>query len=170
MARSACRPRSWRSRIRFASSIRNACAHSRWSRGRCRRRSSWRGSEAAIALYDRLFGQHDERTEHVRGVLQIALDQYREIHRAQRVVGFELRRFVKNRPSTLIEAYTTLEDLDLLFRYHRRLGLSPGEFKRIQRGWLEKIRPDGIDVDELAETIHPSRYVRGSDILDIFGQ
>ena len=23
---------------------------------------------------------------------------------------------------------------------------------------------------ELAETIHPSRYVRGSDILDIFGQ
>jgi len=68
------------------------------------------------------------------------------------------------------EAYTTLEDLDALFRYHRRLGLSPGEFKRIQHGWLEKIRPEGIEVEELAETVHPSRYVRGSDILDIFGQ
>lgn len=129
-----------------------------------------RDSEAAIGLYARLFGANDERTGHVRGVLQNALDQYREIHRSQRVVGFELRRFVKNRPSTLIEAYTTLEDLDTLFRYHRRLGLSPGEYKRIQRGWLEKIQPEGIGVDELAETIHPSRYVRGSDILDIFGQ
>jgi hypothetical protein len=129
-----------------------------------------RDAEAAIALYQRLFGAEGERTEKVRSVLQDALDQYLETHRAQRVVGFELRRFVKNRPSTLIEAYTTLEDLDALFRYHRRLGLSPGEFKRIQRGWLERIRPDGIEVDELAETVHPSRYVRGSDILDIFGQ
>jgi filamentous hemagglutinin family protein len=129
-----------------------------------------RDAEAAIALYQRLFGAEGERTEKVRSVLQDALDQYLETHRAQRVVGFELRRFVKNRPSTLIEAYTTLEDLDALFRYHRRLGLSPGEFKRIQRGWLEKIRPDGIEVEELAETVHPSRYVRGSDILDIFGQ
>ena len=129
-----------------------------------------RDAEAAIGLYDRLFGEQDERAAHVRDVLQNALDQYLEIHRAQHVVGFELRRFVKNRPSTLIEAYTTLEDLDTLFRYHRRLGLSPGEFKRIQRGWLEKIQPEGIALDELAETIHPSRYVRGSDILDIFGQ
>ena len=129
-----------------------------------------RDSEKAIGLYGRLFGEHDERADHVRSVLQNALDQYREIHRAQRVVGFELRRFVKNRPSTLIEAYTTLEELDTLFRYHRRLGLSPGEYKRIQRGWLAKIQPEGIEVDELAETIHPSRYVRGSDILDIFGQ
>jgi len=127
-------------------------------------------SEAAIALYAKLFGEGDERTAHVRGVLQEALDQYLETHRAQRVVGFELRRFVKNRPSSLIEAYTTLEDLDALFRYHRRLGLSPGEFKRIQHGWLEKIQPDGISVEELSETVHPSRYVRGSDILDIFGQ
>ena len=102
--------------------------------------------------------------------MQNALDQYLETQRAQRVVGFELRRFVKNRPSTLIEAYTTLEDLDALFRYHRRLGLSPGEFKRIQRGWLEKVKPEGIAIEELAETVHPSRYVRGSDILDIFGQ
>ncbi|MFO0689025.1 MAG: hypothetical protein U0900_09970 [Myxococcota bacterium] len=127
-------------------------------------------SEAAIALYTKLFGQGDERTARVRSVLQSALDQYLEVHRSQRVVGFELRRFVKNRPSTLIEAYTTLEDLDALFRYHRRLGLSPGEYRRIQHGWLEKIQPDGISVEELSETIHPSRYVRGSDILDIFGQ
>ena len=129
-----------------------------------------RDAEAAIALYDTLFGAEDERAGKVRAVLQDALDQYLETHRAQRVVGFELRRFVKNRPSTLIEAYTTLEDLDALFRYHRRLGLSPGEFKRIQRGWLERIQPDGITLEELAETVHPSRYVRGSDILDIFGQ
>ena len=129
-----------------------------------------RDAEAAIALYERLFGADDVRTEQVRSVLQNALDQYLETQRAQRVVGFELRRFVKNRPSTLIEAYTTLEDLDALFRYHRRLGLSPGEFKRIQHDWLRKIQPDGIALEELAETIHPSRYVRGSDILDIFGQ
>ncbi len=129
-----------------------------------------RDAEAAIDLYGRLFGEQDERAAHVRDVLQNALDQYLEVHRGQRVVGFELRRFVKNRPSTLIEAYMTLEDLDTLFRYHRRLGLSPGEFRRIQRGWLEKIHPEGIALDELAETIHPSRYVRGSDILDIFGQ
>jgi hypothetical protein len=127
-------------------------------------------AEAAIELYARLFGADGARAGHVRAVLQNALDQYLETHRAQRVVGFELRRFVKNRPSTLIEAYTTLEDLDALFRYHRRLGLSPGEFKRIQHGWLRKIQPDGIEIEELAETVHPSRYVRGSDILDIFGQ
>jgi len=129
-----------------------------------------RDAERAIALYDKLFGAQDERAPQVRGVLQKALDDYLESHRARRVVGFELRLFVKNRPSTLIEAYTTLEDLDALFRYHRRLGLSPGEFKRIQRDWLAKIKPDGIELDELAETVHPSRYVRGSDILDIFGQ
>jgi len=129
-----------------------------------------RDAESAIALYQRLFGENDSRTEQVRAVLQGALDQYLETQRAQRVVGFELRRFVKNRPSTLIEAYTTLEDLDALFRYHRRLGLSPGEYKRIQEGWLRKIQPDGIALEELAETVHPSRYVRGSDILDIFGQ
>ncbi|MEZ4333986.1 MAG: hypothetical protein R3F35_19710 [Myxococcota bacterium] len=129
-----------------------------------------RDAEEAIRLYRKLFGEQDERAGQVRDVLQNALDAYLESHRARRVVGFELRRFVKNRPSTLIDAYTTLEDLDALFRYHRRLGLSPGEFKRIQRGWLEKIQPEGISLDELAETVHPSRYVRGSDILDIFGE
>ena len=103
-------------------------------------------------------------------VLQLALDRYLEETRSRRVIGFELRRFVKNRPSTLIEAYDTLESLDELFRYHRRLGLSPGEYRTIQREWLREIQPDGITLDELSETIHPSRYVRGSDILDIFGQ
>ena len=29
---------------------------------------------------------------------------------------------------------------------------------------------EGIGLDELSEAIFPSRYVRGSDILDIFGQ
>ena len=77
---------------------------------------------------------------------------------------------MKNRPSSLLEAYSTLEALDSLFRYHRRLGLSPGEYRRIQREWLREIQPDGITLDELAEAIHPSRYVRGSDILDIFGR
>lgn len=127
-------------------------------------------AEEAIALYERLFGPEGERADEVRDVLQHALDQYLETTRARRVIGFELRRFVKNRPSSLLEAYTTLDQLDALFRYHRRLGLSPGEFRRIQAGWLEQIQPDGITLDELAEAIHPSRYVRGSDILDIFGR
>jgi len=86
------------------------------------------------------------------------------------VIGFELRRFVKNRPSTLYDAYQTLEQLDELFRFHRRLGLSPGEYRPIQQEWLRQIQPDGITLDELSEAIHPSRYVRGSDILDIFGR
>ena len=127
-------------------------------------------AESAIALYDELFGPNGERAGAVRDILQGALDQYLETTRARRVVGFELRRYVKNRPSSLLEAYRTLEQLDALFRYHRRLGLSPGEFRRIQRGWLIEIQPDGITLDELAEAIHPSRYVRGSDILDIFGR
>ncbi len=129
-----------------------------------------RDSESAIALHEKIFGSEGERAGDVREVLQSALDRYLETTRARRVIGFELRRFVKNRPSTLLEAYTTLEDLDTLFRYHRRLGLSPGEYRRIQRDWLRSIKPDGITLDELAETIHPSRYVRGSDILDIFGR
>ncbi|MAG31092.1 MAG: hypothetical protein CL908_09410 [Deltaproteobacteria bacterium] len=127
-------------------------------------------AELAIELYEELFGPDGLRANEVREVLQNALDSYLETTRARRVVGFELRRFVKNRPSSLLEAYGTLESLDSLFRYHRRLGLSPGEFRRIQRSWLVAIQPDGIPLDELAETIHPSRYVRGSDILDIFGR
>ncbi len=127
-------------------------------------------AEAAIALYEELFGQEGEGAPTIRAILQDALDRYLENSRARRVVGFELRRFVKNRPSTLFEAYVTLESLDSLFRYHRRLGLSPGEFRGIQKDWLRQIHPDGITLDELSEAIHPSRYVRGSDILDIFGR
>ena len=62
-----------------------------------------------------------------------------------------------------------LEDLDLLFAMHRSLGLTPGEYRPIQKRWLEVIRPDGITTGELAEAIHPSQYVRGTDVLDIFG-
>ncbi len=127
-------------------------------------------ADAAIGLYEELFGADGERAAEVREILQSALDAYLANTRARRVVGFELRRFVKNRPSTLLDAYRTLDSLDRLFRYHRRLGLSPGEYRRIQQRWLEQIRPDGITLDELAEAIHPSRYVRGSDILDIFGR
>jgi hypothetical protein len=127
-------------------------------------------ADDAIAVYEELFGLEQERTDEVREILQGALDLYLATTRARRVVGFELRRFVKNRPSTLLEAYRTLELLDDLFRYHRRLGLSPGEFRIIQDDWLRRIQPDGITLDELAEAIHPSRYVRGSDILDIFGR
>ncbi|MCR9095554.1 MAG: hypothetical protein NXI30_15135 [bacterium] len=127
-------------------------------------------AEAAIALYESLFGSEGERAPEVKAVLQDALDRYRAQTRSRRIVGFELRRFVKNRPSTLLEAYGTLDQLDALFRYHRRLGLSRGEFRVIQREWLEAIQPEGITLDELSEAIHPSRYVRGSDILDIFGR
>jgi hypothetical protein len=128
-----------------------------------------RDADAAIVLYEDLFGMNGEKTDQVRAILQGALDAYLENTRARRVIGFELRRFVKNRPSTLLEAYQTLESLEALFRYHRRFGLSDGEYLPIQRSWLRRIQPDGITLDELAEAIHPSRYVRGSDILDIFG-
>jgi hypothetical protein len=127
-------------------------------------------SELAVALHGKLFGPDGDRAGEVREILQDALDRYLETTRARRVIGFELRRFVKNRPSSLLEAYTTLDELDSLFRYHRRLGLSPGEYRRIQHVWLQDIQPDGITLDELSEAIHPSRYVRGSDILDIFGR
>ena len=127
-------------------------------------------ADDAIAVYRELFGSEGERTDEVREILQFALDSYLANTRTRRVVGFELRRFVKNRPSTLLQAYRTLELLDDLFRYHRRLGLSPGEFRKIQAEWLAAIQPEGISLDELSEAIHPSRYVRGSDILDIFGR
>jgi len=127
-------------------------------------------AEAAIALSGELFGPEGERSDEVRRILQDAVDQYLETTRARRVIGFELRRFVKNRPSTLFDAYRTLQSLERLFRYHRRLGLSPGEYRPIQAEWLRQIQPEGITLDELAETVHPSRYVRGSDILDIFGR
>ena len=63
-----------------------------------------------------------------------------------------------------------LELLDDLFSLHRQLGLTPGEYKPIQEKWLEQIQPEGITTSELSEAIHPSRFIRGSDILDIFGE
>ena len=87
----------------------------------------------------------------------------------RRVVGFEFRRYVKNRPSSQFAAHQALEELDRLFRNHRNSGLARSEYREVQSRWLEAILPVGIDRDELSEAIHPSRYVRGSDILDIFG-
>jgi len=121
-------------------------------------------------LYLDLFGPGKSRAEHVREVLADSLDLYRRNSGARRIVGFELRRYVKNRPSTQFEAYRALEDLNLLFSYHRHLGLTPGEYTPIQHQWLAAIKPDGITIEELSEAIHPSRYVRGSDVLDIFGE
>ncbi|MEE8581778.1 MAG: hypothetical protein V3T33_09335, partial [Myxococcota bacterium] len=77
--------------------------------------------------------------------------------------------YLKNRPSSKFEAYQALIALDELFRTHRNSGLVPSEYRRIQREWLQAIQPEGISIDELAELIHPSHYVRGSDVLDIFG-
>ena len=129
------------------------------------------GTEAAqaVALMNELFGPRGKRAERVRAILQGALNQYRRNTGAQRIVGFELRRYVKNRPSSLYEAHQMLEDLDLLFAMHRSLGLTPGEYRPIQKRWLQVIKPDGITTGELAEAIHPSQYVRGTDVLDIFG-
>ena len=130
------------------------------------------GTEAARAvdLLNELLGPRGGRAKLVRSTLQNALDQYLRTSGVRRVVGFELRRFVMNRPSSLFAAYTILEDLDILFALHRGLGLTPGEYRPIQARWLEAIRPEGITTQELAEAIQPSRYVRGSDVLDIFGE
>jgi len=128
-----------------------------------------RDADRAVALYDKIFGPAGERAPHVRELMQSALDQYRHSSGTRSVVGFELRRYVKNRPSSLFEVYQTLEDLDALFGHHRALGLTPGEYGPVQLAWLEAIQPEGISLEELSEAIHPSRYVRGSDILDIFG-
>ncbi len=127
-------------------------------------------AEAAVELFNELFGADGSRARGLRRILQNAIDQYRYTTGASRVVGFELRRYVKNRPSSRFEAYRALEDLDRLFTYHRRLGLTPGEYRPIQKSWLEAIQPEGISVEELAEAIRPSRYVRGTDVLDIFGE
>jgi hypothetical protein len=128
-----------------------------------------REAERAVAFYEQLFGPGGSRTAYLRATLQNALDQYVRTTGARRVVGFELRRYVKNRPSSQFAAYQALEDLDTLFAYHRDLGLTPGEYKPIQRSWLVDIKPEGITIEELAEAVWPSRYVRGSDVLDIFG-
>jgi hypothetical protein len=124
----------------------------------------------SVDLFERLFGPDRVNAPRIRAVLQGAVDRYLESTMTERIVGFEFRRFVKNRPSSLFAAYQALEDLDGLFRAHRNSGLAPAEYRRIQAGWIEVILPEGIEQGELSEAIHPSRYVRGSDILDIFGQ
>lgn len=125
--------------------------------------------EKAVALHDEVFAQDGRRAPQVRQVLQAAVDDYRRSTGARRIVGFELRRYVYNRPSSQFEAYQELQKLDALFRHHRRSGLTASEYRRIQREWLASIQPEGISLQELSEFIHPSRYVRGSDVLDVFG-
>jgi hypothetical protein len=125
--------------------------------------------ERAALLFDRVFAKDGSRAPQVREVLQGAADDYRRSTGARRIVGFELRRYVYNRPSSQFHAYQELQSLDALFRHHRRSGLTPTEYGIIQRAWLESIQPEGISLRELAEFIHPSRYVRGSDVLDVFG-
>ena len=129
------------------------------------------GEEAkqAVLLFERIFSADGGNVPHLRRVLQRAVDEYVHHTGARRVVGFELRRYVKNRPSSLYQAHRLLDDLDSLFAYHRGLGLTPGEYRPIQARWLAAIRPEGITTRELAEAVQPSRYVRGSDVLDIFG-
>ena len=125
--------------------------------------------ERSVSLHDELFGEEGSRAQYVREVLQQAADDYRRSTGARRIVGFELRRYVYNRPSSQFAAYQELQKLDALFRHHRRSGLTPTEYRAIQKEWLESIRPEGIVIRELSEFIHPSRYVRGSDVLDVFG-
>jgi filamentous hemagglutinin family protein len=127
-----------------------------------------RAAEAS-ALFDELFGPDMENAESIRATLGRSVADYRDHTGARRVLGFELRRFVRNRPSTQFEGYQVLEKLDRLFSAHRRSGLVPGEYRPVQRAWVEAITPVGIDAAELAQAIHPSRYVRGSDVLDVFG-
>ena len=125
--------------------------------------------ERTAALYQRVFGADGSRAAHVRQVLQEVADDYRRSTGARRIVGFELRRYVYNRPSSQFQAYQELQGLDALFRHHRRSGLTPTEYDSIQQAWLEAVKPEGITVRELSEFIYPSRYVRGSDVLDVFG-
>lgn len=165
--------REYRSRLRGATVIDDVGTELTAWDGRALEVSEARinGEEAehAVAILKQLFGPRESRATWVRDVLQNALDQYRRTTGARRVVGFELRRYVKNRPSSLYQAHKVLEDLDKLFAMHRGLGLTPGEYRPIQKRWLALIKPEGITTSELAETIQPSRYVRGSDVLDIFG-
>jgi hypothetical protein len=125
--------------------------------------------EKSSALYAQVFGAHGSKAPKVRAALQSAVDDYRRSTGARRIVGFELRRYIYNRPSSQYLAYQALHSLDLLFRHHRRSGLTPAEFGAIQREWLRQIQPEGISVAQLSELVHPSRYIRGSDVLDIFG-
>ncbi len=125
--------------------------------------------EHALRLFRRIFGPQYVNADNIRAQFQSALDDYRREIGPGRVIGFEFRRYLMNRPSSQAKAYQWLRDLEPLFRSHRNSGLSAGEYRRIQREWLLEILPEGISVDEFAELIHPSRYVRGTDVLDIFG-
>ena len=127
-------------------------------------------ADASLAIYRDTLGRDLEHAERIRAIFQQALDDYRALTGARRVVGFEFRRYLRNRPNSQFEAYQTLDQLDALFRHHRRSGLVTSEFTRIQHEWLVAIQPEGISLDELSQTIFPSRYVRGSDILDVFGE
>lgn len=128
-----------------------------------------RDAREVAERHRRLFGDGDGRAQEVRQTLQGALDDYLAETGARRVLGFEFRRYLRNRPSSQFDAYLVLEDLDALFSYHRNLGLTPGEYSRIQLRWLATIKPEGISLEQFAEAVHPSRFVRGSDILDVFG-
>ncbi len=125
--------------------------------------------EQTAALYRRVFGDDGSRAAYVRQTLQEAVDDYRRSTGARRIVGFELRRYVYNRPSSQFQAYQELQGLDALFRHHRRSGLTPTEYGLVQQAWLEAVKPEGITLRELSEFVYPSRYVRGSDVLDVFG-
>jgi filamentous hemagglutinin family protein len=125
--------------------------------------------EQTLATYERVFGSDGSRAALVQSALQSAVDDYKRSTGARRVVGFELRRYVYNRPSSQFHAYQELQNLGTLFRHHRRSGLTPTEYGPIQLRWLEAVQPDGISLEELSEFVHPSRYVRGSDVLDVFG-
>ena len=127
-------------------------------------------AEEVSRRYNRLFGADGSNAPNVKTALAKALDAFRDSNGSRQVLGFEFRRYVRNRPSSQFEAYMALEDLDTLFSYHRNLGLTPGEFSRVQLRWLESIKPEGISIEELAEAVHPSRFIRGSDILDVFGE
>jgi hypothetical protein len=127
-------------------------------------------ADESLEIYRKVFGQNGERAPYIRSVIARVIDDYLRETGARRVVGFELRRYLRNRPNSQLEAYLLLEELDALHRHHRSLGLAPAEYRHIQRRWLTEITPETISVDELAEVIHPSRYVRGSDVLDLFGR
>ena len=129
-----------------------------------------RAAGLATALFDDIFGPDFEYVPEIRETLAGAVDDYRLHTGARRVLGFELRRFLRNRPSTQFAAHQLIDRLDRLFSQHRASGLVPGEFVPVQQGWIELITPAGIEPDELAQAIHPSRYVRGSDVLDVFGE
>ncbi|MFP6580383.1 MAG: hypothetical protein VCC02_11370, partial [Myxococcota bacterium] len=127
-------------------------------------------AQLALEAYRRVLGPHRENAPQIRKVLTKALQDYRSLTGARRVVGFEFRRYIKNRPNSQFEAYRALEDLDALFLHQRRSGLAPAEFEHVQHAWLEEIAPDDITPAELSQAIFPSRYVRGSEILDVYGE